>query len=352
MQTVSSLMKHFRKIIPIAAAAIPVTCGVFAMFFNPVTVIAAFVLMMAAACLAAGWLLFHIAVSRKSGKSFIFSAIYSAEVNSNTKANARRKEQHELWKKQTTMEEISIKSNDNLNLSATVVRNSPDSHRWVVVCHGYAQVGQEQIMYITQTFHEMGYWVLMPDARGHGKSGGDYLGLGWPDRLDLLRWIHEIGARDKAARIALYGISMGAATVTMAVGEPLPLTVKAIIADSGYTSAMKECAYQMKRLFRLPPFPILHIASFITHLRAGYWLGEASALKQIAKSKTPVLLIHGSDDAAIPPSMLEELYNAAAGPKEKMLVEGAGHGQTPLVDRMRYWQTISDFLTKAWDGDV
>jgi fermentation-respiration switch protein FrsA (DUF1100 family) len=254
------------------------------------------------------------------------------------------------------VDEISIKSADDLKLHAVIVRNKPDSGRWVVVCHGYADIGKAQMMYIAQSFHEMGYSVLMPDAREKGKSEGDTIGMGWLDRMDILQWIREINMLNNAADnapdnppgnpvdIVLYGISLGAATVLMASGEPLPSSIKAIVADSGYTSAKREFTYQLKMLFGLPAFPIIQVCSLFTRIRAGYWLGEASALKQIAKSITPVLLIHGSADTFVPPSMLDELYESAVCPKQKMLVEGAGHGQSPIVNRQHYWQTISDFI--------
>jgi hypothetical protein len=38
-------------------------------------------------------------------------------------------------------------------------------------------------------FHEIGFTVLMPNLRGHGESEGHYIGMGWHDRLDILRWI-------------------------------------------------------------------------------------------------------------------------------------------------------------------
>ena len=39
---------------------------------------------------------------------------------------------------------------------------------------------------------QQGYHVLTPDLRGQGKSGGKLIGMGWPDRLDLLQWIHYL----------------------------------------------------------------------------------------------------------------------------------------------------------------
>ena len=185
----------------------------------------------------------------------------------------------------------------------------------------------------------------MPDARGHGQSGGKYIGMGWHDRLDLKIWIDEIIKWDNNAEIILYGISMGASTVVMASGEPLPAAVKAVIADSGYTSATDEFAYQMKLIYKLPHFPFMQVSSFVTRVLAGFWLGEANAVRQIAKSTTPTLLIHGSADTFIPPYMLDELYIAAGCPKRKMLIEGADHGRTLIVDRARYWQAIRDFIT-------
>ena len=337
-------MRGIRAIVPVAAIAILLASGIVGAIYGLPAALAVFACMTAAACLVAGWMVFHVAVSSKSDKSVVIMAPQNAIVSDRMLEDAQRRAAFELWWARVTTEDISIQSADGLSLHAIVVRNKPYSNRWVVICHGYAYIGKENMMFIAQAFHEMGYWVLMPDARGHGKSDGGYIGMGWHDRLDIMQWIHEISDRYGVANIALYGISMGAATVIMAAGEPLPPTVKAVVADSGYTSAMKELAYQLKMFFNLPAFPVMHIASLVTRIFSGYWLGEASALRQIAKSKTPALLIHGSADTFVPPSMFDELCHAAGCPTQKMLIEGAGHGQTPIADRMHYWQTIQDFL--------
>lgn len=76
----------------------------------------------------------------------------------------------------------------------------------------------------------------MPDARGHGRSEGDYIGFGWDERKDYLQWIDRVIKNDPASEIVLHGVSMGGATVMMTSGEKLPENVKAFIEDCGYSS--------------------------------------------------------------------------------------------------------------------
>ena len=52
---------------------------------------------------------------------------------------------------------------------------------------------------------------------------------------------------------------MGAATVLMASGDELPSNVKAIIADSGYTSVWDIFASEAKKRFNIPKFPVLNM---------------------------------------------------------------------------------------------
>ena len=108
-------------------------------------------------------------------------------------------------------------------------------------------------------YYTLGYHLLMPDLRGHGKSEGNYIGMGWHDRLDILKWIEFILKEDKEAEILLHGVSMGAATVMMVSGEDLPPNVKVIIEDCGYTSAKDQLSYKLKSMFKLPSFPFINL---------------------------------------------------------------------------------------------
>lgn len=151
------------------------------------------------------------------------------------------------------------------------------------------------------------------------KSQGDYIGFGWPDRKDYVQWIEKVLTENgQQEQITLYGVSMGAATVMMTSGEKLPDNVKAIVEDCGYSTVNQELQYQLKELFNLPSFPLVNVTSGITKLRAGYFFGEASAVKQLQKNHLPMLFIHGENDTFVPFSMLDEVYNATQGPKENM----------------------------------
>ena len=139
---------------------------------------------------------------------------------------------------------------------------------------------------------------------------------------------------------------MGAATVMSVSGEKLPTNVRAIIEDCGYTSAWNQFAYQLKALFKLPAFPMMYTASIICKIRAGYFISEASPIKQIKKSITPTLFIHGDADKFVPFFMLDELYNASPVQKEKLVIKGAAHVKSSKVDPNLYWSTIENFLKK------
>lgn len=234
---------------------------------------------------------------------------------------------------------------DGLQLHAFFIDNPNPNGRYAVLCHGYGSNGYS-VMNFIRHYYDLGYHILVPEARSHGQSEGQYVGMGWPERKDIVRWIDKLTARDDDAPIMLHGISMGGATVMMVSGEKLPANVKCIVEDCGYTSVWDEFSWQMDRIFHLPDFPLLHTANLIAQMRAGYSFSEASALEQVKKSVTPTLFIHGSEDTFVPFAMLDKVYEAAACEKEKLVVEGATHGASSFNYPETYWPAVDAFVEK------
>ncbi len=245
----------------------------------------------------------------------------------------------------TNAESNSIKSFDNINLNYYMVKSRTQSNKWVILCHGY-NGNALRLSESAMCFYNMGFNVLIPDARGHGKSGGNYIGMGWHDRLDIINYINMVVKEDVNAQITLYGCSMGASTVLIVCGEIIPENVKVAIADCGYTSAWEELKHQLKKYLYLPSFPLLNFMSFMTKIHAGFKLEQADALSAVKKSKTPTLFIHGSKDDFVPTRMVNALYSAANCPKEKLIVKNAKHVESLTTNPKLYWDTIYDFLEK------
>lgn len=238
---------------------------------------------------------------------------------------------------------VYITSADGLKLHGYEIVNENGNGNYIIACHGYSGSANDMARY-AKWYYGMGYSLIIPDARAHGTSEGNVRGMGWLERKDIPIWIDKILSEHKNAKIALFGISMGAATVMMTSGEELPEKVRAIIEDCGYSSAWDEFQKQMKNMFHLPSFPLMNVASAITKIRGGYSLKEASAVDQLAKCKLPVLFIHGEQDQFVPFEMLDTVYEAAQTEKEKLVIENAGHAMSSTKEPEKYWSTVKSFL--------
>jgi fermentation-respiration switch protein FrsA (DUF1100 family) len=246
-------------------------------------------------------------------------------------------------------EPVSLVSFDGLVLQAVYIPAALPSGFTAILAHGYRGVGRELSDYARFFYEKLGYNLLIPDARGHGASEGTYIGFGWLERLDYLRWIDWVKKRTAAAEnvgIVLFGVSMGAATVMMTAGEELPGEVRAVIADCGYTSMVEEIRHVIKVRYHLNGSLILAIAGKRAKERAGYAFEEASSIDQVRKAKVPILFIHGDADTFVPTWMVYPLYEACGSEKELYVVKGAGHAKAYETDPAMYERRVTEFLKK------
>lgn len=251
------------------------------------------------------------------------------------------------WFDGTNYEDVEITSNDGLKLHGYFLRANKPTNKTAIVVHGYSSNAKEMSSYGKFYYETLGYNILMADNRGHGQSEGDYIGFGWPDRIDYLKWIDYIIENvGSDSQIIMHGVSMGGSTVLMTSGEELPTNVKAIISDCAYTSVKDELSYQMKRMYDLPSFPLVESTSLLTKIKNGYFFEEASALKQVAKSKTPILFIHGDKDTFVPYEMVYKLYDACSSEKDIFIVPNADHATAYKVDPKGYEKKITYFIGK------
>ena len=216
-----------------------------------------------------------------------------------------------------------------------------------IMLHGYKSGPLHDFSGGAPAALDIGHNVLLVDQRGHGASAGKTIAFGIKERYDCLDWIsYAEGRFGKDVRITLVGISMGAATVISTAELPLPASVRGIIADCPYSSAEKIIRKTAKELGypeRLV-FPFIRLGGLIF---GGFDVKETTPLEAAKRARLPLLLIHGTGDDFVPCEMSRELASAWGGYVRLELFEGAGHGQSYLVDTERYLAVLREFYEKT-----
>lgn len=220
--------------------------------------------------------------------------------------------------------------------------------RLLVAMHGWRSNWSHDFAYIASFWHENGCSVLFAEQRGQGESGGDTIGFGMSERHDAAAWA-KWADENLAAGLPIYlvGISMGASTVLLAASLDLPASVAGIIADCGFTSAMAIWKHILRDNLRLS----YRIREKKLRELLASRIGEedCSTADALRKTQIPVLLIHGAADSFVPVEMTYENYLACASPKRLLIVPGAAHGMSYVIEKEKYEQTVKDFFA-AFDS--
>lgn len=230
------------------------------------------------------------------------------------------------------------------------VRPEKESNVYVFCSHGYRNEGKrEWCSFVNHYVHELGYNMFFVDHQCAGESDGQYVGFSSFESRDALKWLEYMNETfGSDIQIILHGISMGSTTVMLMTGSgKLPENVRFTIADCGFTSALDEFKFKLK-CWGAPENPIVPIICAMNRRRAGYdFQTDTNALEAVSKADIPMLFVHGGADNFVPTYMVHELFDACAAPyKDKLIVDGAGHGLSYYIGKEAYEKKMDDFIEK------
>ena len=235
-----------------------------------------------------------------------------------------------------------ITSHDGLRLHARFFEYAPGAVVEIMF-HGYRGTAERDLSGGVQRCFSLGRSVLLVDQRGAGESEGCVISFGINESRDCRGWVDWlIEDQGEDVQIVLTGISMGATTVMIAAGRPLPRQVVGVIADCGFSSA-REIMYEVMRGMKLPPRLLYPFVKLGARLFGHFDLEETSAAEAMANCRLPVFFIHGEDDRFVPCTMSHRCYEACAGPKYLFTVPQAGHGMGYLMDTDGYRRALTKF---------
>lgn len=243
-------------------------------------------------------------------------------------------------------QELWVTSYDGLQLHGRYYEYAPGAPIELMF-HGYRGSAERDLSVGVRRCFRLGHSVLLVDQRCSGRSDGKVITFGIREHRDCLCWLELMAVRfGPEARIILTGISMGASTVLMAAGQPLPPTVVGVLADCGYSDIRKIICHVIQKM-GLPPklaYPFVRLGA---RLYGGFDPDALSPREALKHCTVPVIFFHGQDDDFVPCYMSEENYDACPTRKALVTFPGAGHGLSYAVDPQRYLDAMQAFFGKA-----
>ncbi len=241
-------------------------------------------------------------------------------------------------------EKVQIKSVDGKNISALEIKNEHISHSYIVVCHQYGGSPFSMEDY-AKHFYDLGFNVILPYMRGHGENPYKNISFGWDDRLDIAEWVEYIIKNDEQAKIALFGVSLGANAVTLTASEDLPGNVRLAIADGCYTSIEELMEEYIESQTPFSSLLVSKLVSAFAKNKVGESFENADTIVKIRNIELPIMFINGENDAVVPPLVSKKLYeNCEAEGVEEVIIENGTHGRNLITDKEAYWANIDAFI--------
>lgn len=290
--------------------------------------------------------LVEIALDRKEDKTVEESKKHIAG-NPETSAFIKVRENAAEKLESSSHDIVEITARDGIKLAGHW-QFCKNPRRIIIAMHGWRSSWARNFGLIADFFYNNDCHVLYIEQRGQNNSGGDYMGFGLTERYDCLEWANWISTQEEYGELPIYlcGVSMGASTVLMAAGFELPSNVHGIIADCGYTSPHAIWKHVVENNLRLYYDDMMSsIADEMCRAKIQIGSKDYSCPDALAECKVPVLFIHGTDDDFVPVEMTYENYKACVSQKRLLIVPGAGHGMSYVIDRKSYEQAVKQFWT-------
>ena len=237
---------------------------------------------------------------------------------------------------------FTITSFDGLTLHGNYYEYAPDAPMELMF-HGYRGSAIRDLSGGVARCFALKRNCLIVDQRCAGKSDGDVITFGVKEHRDCLNWVDFLVKEFPDTKIILTGISMGAATVLMAAGKPLPSNVIGVLADCGYTSAEEIIKCTIRKM-NLPDWMVYPFVKRAAKIYGHFNLEECPPIEAVKHCKLPVIFFHGEGDDFVPCYMSRKNYEACTSRKALYTVPGAGHGLSFPANQKQYIQQLGDFF--------
>jgi pimeloyl-ACP methyl ester carboxylesterase len=239
----------------------------------------------------------------------------------------------------STFQTVYLTTKNGLKLEAWYI--AADSAKGTVALfhgHGGSKSG---VFKESEEFRKMHYNTFLLDFRAHGGSEGNTCTIGCNESEDVklaYDFIKEKGEKN----IVLWGISMGAATITKTISD-YSIQPGKVILEMPFGSILKAGEGRIKML-GLPGEPFAALVAFWGGVEHGFWAFSMKPTEFVKKINCPVLLQWGANDPRVTRGEMDEIYNNIPGSKRLVVYDSSGHESLCSKETEKWKTEVSAFL--------
>ena len=240
----------------------------------------------------------------------------------------------------STFKTIYLKTRDSLKLEAWYI---PVDSAIGTVCLFHGHGGNKSgVFKESEVFRQMRYNTLLLDFRAHGNSEGNTCTIGYDETEDVkLAYDHIKNKGEK--NIVLWGISMGASTVTKAIKE-YQLQPQKVILEMPF-GTIEDAVKGRLKLMGLPPQPIATLLTFWGGAEHSFWAFGMKPQEYVKNITCPVLLQWGKNDPRVTKAEEDILFGNIPGNNKRFVVyENSGHESLCKKETEKWKTEVAAFL--------
>jgi uncharacterized protein len=214
----------------------------------------------------------------------------------------------------------------------------------IVMLHGHGAT-RSGVVNEANAFHDLGYKVCMIDFRAHGASDGNVCTIGYRETADV-KAAYDYVLKTGEQNIILWGISLGAATITKTIEDYPDVQPKKVMLEMPFGS-LSEAVEGRLRIMHLPEQPLATLLTFWGGTEQGFWAFGLNPSTYARSIKMPALLQWGKNDTRVTETETKEIYtNISSANKHLVVYNNSGHESLLKSEPAKWLTTVTAFLEK------
>ena len=210
----------------------------------------------------------------------------------------------------------------------------------VILFHGHGSA-KSKVLPEAMYFYSLGYNTLLVDFRAHGGSQGNTCTIGYEEAEEVKLAYDHVAKTEK--NIILWGISLGAATITKAISE-YNIKPSKVILEMPFGSLL-EAVKGRVRTMGLPAQPISSLLAFWGGVEQGFWAFGHNPCDYAKNIHCDVLLQWGRNDARVTEAEENCIFQSIPSARKKLAVyEHSGHQSLCKNETAKWQEEVKQFL--------